>query len=633
MTVSNKILSDITVHMKYAKYIPELGRRETWEEVCDRNMNMHLEKFREFDDDNNVSNQSFLDQIIDVYENFVKKLKVLPSMRSMQFAGKSIEISPNRIYNCAYMPIDDVACFNEAMFLLLGGTGVGYSVQRHHVRLLPEIRKPNPTRTRKIVIEDSIVGWADAIKELFRSYTGELTQTPRFIYDDIRPKGARLKTSGGKAPGPAPLRKAMVIIEGMLQDMNDGAKLSSLQCHDIMCHIADAVLSGGIRRAALISLFSADDQEMIDCKAGQFWSKNPQRMRANNSVVLLRHKINKPFFNTVWDRIRVGGTGEPGIYFSNDKDWGTNPCCEIALRPYQFCNLTEINASDIDSQEDLNARVKAATFLGSLQASYTDFHYLRDVWQSTTEKDALLGISMTGIASNKVKELGLDITGAVYLAKAENSRVASIIGTKPAARLTCIKPSGTASCVLGSSSGIHAWHAPYYIRRVRVNKTEPIYYYLAANHPELIVDDMFNKKDGAIIEIPQMSPKNALTKEREDAFAFLERVKDATIRWVNPGHTNGQNSHNVSATVYVKDNQWDEVGEWMWLNRHFYNGLACFPYNDKAYDQAPFEACDKETYDKMIKSLKQVDLTQVFEDDDNTDFGNNPACAGDNCEI
>ena len=618
---SRKILSDITVYMKYAKFIPELERKESWIELCQRNMDMHIKKFEHL-------GEEFAEEIENVYADYVLTKKILPSMRSMHFAGKPIEISPNRIYNCAYMPINDTACFNEAMFLLLGGTGVGYSVQKHHVRELPAIRQPNPQRKRKIVIEDSIMGWADAVKELFRSYTGELTQTPRFIYDDIRPKGARLKTSGGKAPGPAPLRKCLVIIEGILQNKKDGEQLTTLECHDIMCHIADAVLSGGIRRAAMISLFSLDDESMINCKAGPFWDGNAQRMRANNSAVILRHKIDKKTFGDVWKRIQEGGTGEPGLYFTHDKDWGTNPCCEIALRPYQFCNLTECNVSNVVDQEDLNNRVKAAAFLGTLQASYTDFHYLRDIWQETTEKDSLLGVSMTGLASNKVKHL--DVTGSVYMAKAENARVANIIGVNTAARLSCIKPSGTASCVLGTSSGIHAWHSPYYIRRIRVNYDEPIAMYLINNHPELIEEDEFS--DGYCIALPQMAPKGATTSKDEDVFDFLERVKDASVRWVTPGHTNGQNTHNVSATVYIKDGQWDEVGEWMWLNRHFYNGLSCFPYDEKAYPQPPFEECSKEQFNKMMQSLNTVDLTQI-KDDDNDDFGNNPACAGGACEI
>lgn len=618
MELSNKILSDITVYMKYAKWRELDWRRETWDEICDRNMQMHIKKYPKLEQEINV-----------VYESYVRTRKILPSMRSFQFAGKSVEISPNRIYNCAYMPVDDIACFSEAMFLLLGGTGVGYSVQRHHVIKLPEVRLPNPSRTRKIVIEDSIMGWADAVKELFRSYTGELTQTPRFIYDDIRPKGSRLKTSGGKAPGPAPLKKAMVIIEGILQNKTNGSYLTPLECHDIMCHIADAVLSGGIRRAAMISLFSADDLSMINCKAGNFWETNPQRARANNSAVIQRHKIKKDFFLGLWKKIEEGGSGEPGVYFTNDKDWGTNPCCEIGLRPYQFCNLTELNTSNIEGQQDFEERALAATFLGTLQAGYTDFHYLRDIWKETTERDALLGVSMTGLASNKVSSL--DIVGVVHKMKEYNAKIAEEIGVNPAARLTCVKPSGTASCVLGTSSGIHAWHAPYYIRRVRVKDNEPICKYLVENHPELVEKDVFDA-EGHVIEIPQKAPAGALTVDNEDSFMFLERVKHASTHWVQPGHSDGQNSHNVSATVYIKENDWEAVGEWMWQNRHFYNGLSCFPENQK-YAQAPFEKCSKEVYDKMMQSLTSIDLTKIVEHDDSSDFGNDPACAGGACEI
>ncbi len=292
------------------------------------------------------------DDIKSVYEHFVKTKKILPSMRSMQFGGKPVEISPNRVYNCAYMPIDSYFAFSEAMFLLLGGTGVGYSVQRHHVQELPELKMPNPNRQRRYLIADSIEGWADAVKILMECYMGIRTSTPIFDYSDIRPKGSLLKTSGGKAPGPQPLRECLVKVEGILQRCGENA-LNSIMCHDIMCHIADAVLSGGIRRAAMISLFSADDMGMIGAKAGNWWENNPQRGRANNSAVLLRHRVTKEFFMDLWNRIKASGSGEPGIYFNNDKDWGTNPCCEIALRPYQFCNLTEVNASDIQNKADL----------------------------------------------------------------------------------------------------------------------------------------------------------------------------------------------------------------------------------------------------------------------------------------
>ena len=384
MELSNEILSDITVHMKYARFRPELQRRETWEELVTRNKEMHIKKY------------PHLEAEIEETYKFVYDKKILPSMRSLQFGGKPIEISPNRIYNCAYLPIDDWRAFGEVMFLLLGGTGVGYSVQKHHVEGLPEIRKPDTKRTRRFLIGDSIEGWAEAIKMLTKSYfLGG--PTINFDFSDIRQKGSMLVTSGGKAPGPQPLKECLVKIQGILDTKNDNEKLSPIEVHDIVCHIADAVLAGGIRRAALISLFNADDEEMISCKSGAWWELNPQRGRANNSAVLLRNKITQEFFLSLWKKIEASGAGEPGIYFSNDKDWGTNPCCEIALRPFQFCNLCEVNVADIESQEDLDARVRAAAFVGTLQAGYTNFHYLRPVWQRTTEKDALIGVGMTGI--------------------------------------------------------------------------------------------------------------------------------------------------------------------------------------------------------------------------------------------
>ena len=616
---NKKILSDITVHMKYAKYKPELERRETWEEICQRNMEMHIKTYPQLEQD-----------IRNVYEHFVLTKKVLPSMRSMQFGGKPIEISPNRVYNCAYMPIDSHIAFSEAMFLLLGGTGVGYSVQRHHVELVNEIQKPNPQRRRRYLIADSIEGWADSIKILMECYMGIRTSTPVFDYSDIREKGALLITSGGKAPGPQPLRECLVKIEGILQNIPNGSKLSPIQAHDIMCHIADAVLSGGIRRAAMISLFSADDAEMIACKSGSWWENNPQRGRANNSAVLLRHRVTKDFFMDLWNRIKASGSGEPGIYFNNDKDWGTNPCCEIALRPYQFCNLTEVNASDIQDQADLEGRVSAASFLGTLQAGYTDFHYLREIWQRNTEKDALLGVSMTGIASNVVEHLDLEM--AAYEVKKENEKVAKLIGINPASRTTCVKPAGTTSLVLGTSSGIHAWHNDYYIRRLRVGKDEAIYGYLSREHPELVEDEFFNPTKQAVISVPQQAPKDAITRH-ESVFDLLERVKNFSIRWVGAGHKDGLNTHNVSATISIKEDEWEDVANWMWLNRHYYNGLSVLPYDGGTYQQAPFEDCDAKTYEELSKSLSEVDLTQVVETQDNTDLSGELACAGGQCEI
>jgi ribonucleoside-triphosphate reductase len=615
----NNILSDITVHMKYAKYNPELNRRETWSELVDRNIAMHKKKY-----------PNLIEQINEAYK-YVYDKKILPSMRSLQFAGKPIEISPNRLYNCSYLPADHPDCFSEIMFLLLSGCGVGYSVQQHHIKDLPNITKPFDKRTRRFVIGDSIEGWSDAVKVLIKSYLGDKrTSKILFDYTDIRPKGARLVTSGGKAPGPQPLKECLIKVEGILNAKQDGSTLSSIEVHDIICHIADAVLAGGIRRAALISLFSAADDEMISCKSGDWWESNPQRGRANNSAVLMRHKITEDFFMNLWKRVELSGAGEPGIYLNNDKDWGTNPCCEIALRPFQFCNLCEVNVSDIESQDDFNARVKAAAFIGTLQAGYTDFHYLREVWKETTERDALIGVSMTGIGSGAV--LDFDMSYAAKIVNKENARVAKLIGINKSARSTTVKPAGTTSLVLGTSSGIHAWHNDYYVRRMRVGKNEAIYTYLSVNHPELIEDEFFRPHDTAVISVPQKAPEGSIMRT-ESPFDTLERVKRVATEWVKPGHRTGSNSHNVSATISLREDEWDEAGKWMWENRNHYNGLSVLPYNGGTYTQAPFEDIDEAKFIEMSKVLSNVDLTKVVELDDNTDLSGELACAGGNCEI
>ena len=618
MEIASEILSEITVHMKYAKFNPEKQRRETWEELCERNMDMHIKKYPQLES-----------EIRQVYKDYIVTKKVLPSMRSMQFAGKPIELAPNRVFNCAYMPVDHPDSFAECMFLLLGGTGVGFSVQKHHVEKLPEIRKPTGNKTRRFLVSDSIEGWADAVKALIWSYF-KGTSRLRFDFSDIRPKGARLITSGGKAPGPQPLRECLVKVEGVLAEKEDGDKLEPIEVHDIICHIADAVLAGGIRRAALISLFSADDDEMIASKSGPWWEANPQRGRANNSAVILRHMVDKDYFMSLWDRIKKSGSGEPGIYLSNDKDWGTNPCCEIALRPYQFCNLTEVNASDLDSQEEFEARVKAGAFIGTLQAGYTDFHYLRDVWRRTTEKDALIGVSMTGIGSGAV--LKLDMKAAAAAVKEENSRVAKLIGIREAARTTCVKPAGTTSLALGTSSGIHAWHNDHYIRRIRVGKNEAIYNYLSLAHPELVEDEFFRPHDTAVISIPQKAPEGAILRT-ESAMSLLKRVARVSKEWVKGGHRKGQNTHNVSATVSIREHEWADVGERMWDNRDIYNGLSVLPYDGGNYQQAPFEDCSKETYEVMMNSLTKVDLSNVYEADDNTNLTGEIACGPQGCEV
>ncbi len=951
MELSNKILSDITVFNKYAKFLPDKQRRETWNEICDRYQNMMIEKY------------SNLKDAIIHNMSFIRDKKILPSMRAMQFAGAAIKKNNSRLYNCAYLPVDDYRAFSEAMFLLLGGTGVGYSVQFHHVEMLPEVFKP--TKERKYLIGDSLEGWADAIKALVKAYFGVTRYKPRFDFTDIRQKGVRLVTAGGKAPGPAPLRECLIKIEGIFEKYNTGDKLKPIDCHRIMCYIANSVLSGGIRRSACISLFSFDDKEMAECKYGNWWEKDEQFGRANNSAVIVRDKINKEEFLELWKKIEMSNAGEPGIYFTNDKDLGTNPCCftgdmilltplgyksfsdlaqeenmqlinhkgelvdgkvwsngnkntikirmsngenitctpdhklvsidgsqleakdskgirlkrfyeinqeiteytkygfiqgdgalgrlksedhkgieiyfgekdgdvaeifgysqsgkqyvngfneilkslhfsseqlpyrrvpdyittwntndiaqflkglfsanggvikntrisfkgtckeliedikilleryfnidsyittnkskeiqfsnglyrckesydlniskyssillfakyiafvhkyknealeqillnnspkvmsivdngeqevfdfnlddedhlgvvngiivhncEISLRPFQFCNLTEVNVSDIKDQDDLEYRASVAAFFGTLQAGFTDFHYLRPVWKTTTEKEALIGVGMTGIASGKVLNMNLEETAK--LVKATNAHVALEIGINKAARTTTIKPSGTTSCVLGVSSGIHAWHNDYYIRRMRIMKNDPLYTYLTIYHPELVEDDAMRTHDTAVISIPQKAPEGSILRD-ESALELLERVKKFNLEWVREGHRRGNNTNNVSATIsidnsirqYITDEglagkrvtEWDLVGDWMWGNKATFNGLSVLPKDNGSYVQAPFTDCTKEEFEMMMSSLKDIDLSKVIEIDDNTEHSQEPSCAGGTCDI
>jgi len=612
---SVSILSDITVYNKYAKYNPVLKRRETWEEIVTRNKDMHIEK-----------HPTLKDEIEKAYELVYNK-KILPSMRSLQFAGKPIGINNTRIYNCAFLPVDDYRSFSETMFLLLSGCGVGFSVQQHHIEQLPEIKKP--TKTKRFLVGDSIEGWADSVKVLVKAYfTG--SPLPLFDFRDIRPKGARLITAGGKAPGAEPLKECLFQIQKIFDRKENGDKITSLESHDIICHIADAVLSGGIRRAALISLFNLDDEDMLTCKFGNWWEENPQRGRANNSAVVLRHKITEEEFFKLWKKIEMSGSGEPGIYFSNDKDWGTNPCCEIALRPYQFCNLCELNVSDIESQEDLNERARAAALIGTLQASYTDFHYLRDIWRKTTEKDALIGVGQTGIGSGVI--LNYNLKEAAEIAKVENARVAELIGINKAARVTTVKPSGTSSLVLGTSSGIHAWHAPHYVRRMRLGKNEALYTYLSIYHPELIEDEYFKPTIQAVISVPQKAPEGSILRN-ESAIELLERVRKFNLEWVKKGHRRGANTNNVSATVSITEGEWEAVGNWMWKYKETFNGLSVLPYFGGSYVQAPFEDITEEQFEEMAKHLHSIDLTKIVEDSDDTNLMDQVACAGGACEI
>jgi len=1035
--MDKQALSDITVFNKYAKFNASLNRRENWTEIVDRNLEMHKVKY-----------PKIAEKISEIYNQFVHTKKVLPSMRSLQFGGKPILMAHNRIFNCAYMPLEMTKFYAELMFLLLGGTGMGYSVQRRHTERLPKVKAPESDSEYKFQVQDSIIGWSDAIKVVAKAFFNAGT-LPVFDYRDIREKGEDLITSGGKAPGPDPLRTCIENIIPIFRGAI-GRQLRPIEAHDISCIVADAVLAGGIRRAAMIVLFDLDDEEMITSKSVSpvkayfvhpkidaatqkvdwtnvygvtgsaelddytvsvlldtgklpWYLVHPARARANNSAVLKRGEVTEEQFRKLVKRIEESGCGEPGVFWTNNKDWGTNPCCvsgdtwvmtdngaakaselvgksfnvlidgvehpvaeggfwetgtkpiyevttkkghtvkltldhrlkkithktakslkyvwsaladiaagdsimlsahksaswgsfspaesdtgyilghlvgdgtfshtegkndfacldfwgpdadqmseetfellkgvcdyradlgiikavsncgtkrriasrglatlaegygivrgnktiteavertssefhigflrglfdtdgcpqgsqqkgvsvrltqanlsmlqaaqrmllrlginssiysgrnaegmrmmpdgfgglkdywckevhelviansnvitfadrigfnepakiarldtllggykrtpnrdrfddevisityvgdekvydvtvpsnpefcangiqahncEISLRPYQMCNLTEINAGVITDQASFNDAAGAAAFLGTLQAGYTDFHYLNPKWRMSCEKEALLGVSMTGIASGAIEKL--DSEEAAKYAVRINKETAALIGINPAARVTTVKPAGTTSLVLGTSSGIHAWHAPYYIRRMRAGKSEALAQYMQRAVPGLVEDDVMNDKQ-VVLSFPQKAPEGATLRD-EPMMSMLERVKRVSTEWVGAGHISGVNRHNVSCTISVKNDEWEELANWMWVNRENYSGISVLPYfGAAAYPQLPFEDISKEQYEAMLPLLEGIDISQVFEDNGSgVDLKSELACAGGVCEL
>ena len=616
MNNSNKLLSDIVAFRTYAKFLAHLGRRESLSETINRNMQMHLDKFPKLSTD-----------ILKAYKQ-VHELKLMPSMRALQFSGEAILKNEIRQYNCSFSPIDDVRVFGEALYLLLSGVGFGFSVQKQHTEKLPVIQKPKEEGF--FVVQDSIMGWAQALDLLVDAYfLGRVR--PQYDFGNIRPKGSYLVTTGAKAPGPEPLRYMLELVEKKLK-VAIGRKLKPIEVHDIICIISDSVLAGGIRRAALISLFDRTDEEMLKSKHGEWWNTAPWRARANNSVVLPRNEVSKEEFDHIFKMCKDSGSGEPGFFWTNDTNWGTNPCCEIALNPNQFCNLTTINQTGIKNEKDFYNRVYAASLIGTLQASYTDFSYLRPVWKKQTEDEALLGISFTGIAdggnfvTNELLQKGAQTVLDV------NEKYAKKIGINLAARTTTVKPEGTSSCILGSASGIHARHAQYYLRRIRMNKDDALAVYLKNTIPDLVEDDIFSKS-GVVVTIPQESPENALTRHDETAASLLNRSLSYRKNWIEPGHRTGSNKHNVSVTISVKEDEWDELRESMWLNRDNYSGISLLPFDGGSYQQAPFEDCTKEKYEELSQLVKEIDLKQVREESDNTNRVEQLACAGGQCEI
>ncbi len=615
MDLASKIASEVVIYSKYARYIPELKRRETWEEIVDRYRQMMIRKY-----------PMEVKEIINACR-YIENKQVLPSMRMLQFAGTPIERNNSRGYNCAFVKVDHPSFFKTLMFLLLGGTGVGYSVQHHHTDLLPSLRAPR--RPRRWLVGDSIEGWADSVHGIIRAFF-EGKNLPRFDYSDIRQRGAILKTAGGRAPGPGPLRVCHDKILGLLENKKEGSRLEPFEVSDICCYIADAVLSGGIRRAAMIALFDKDDEHMLHYKSGAWWELHPERGRVNVSAITYRPTTSKDEFEELWSAVRQSGSGEPGVYWTNDLEWGANPCVEIALRSKQFCNLTTINLANVRNDAELESSARVASFLGTLQAGFIDFHYLGQEWEDNCREEALLGISITGIGDRN-DYAKFNFKEAANSARKVNEATAKKIGINPAARITCVKPEGTASLVLGTSSGVHGRHAPFYIRRFRFKRTESIAQYFAHGLPGLVVQDL-SDPDGVILELPQQSPRGSIPRT-EAAKDLLERALFFHTNWVTPGHVSGVNKHNVSVTISVKEDEWSEVGEWMWERREDYAGVSVLPWDGGTYQQAPFEECSEETYNTMMEAVRAVDLTQVVEEFDNTERVEEISCAGGACQL
>lgn len=608
--MSIKSLMSYSFVSKYARWIPEKKRRETWNEAVSRVKEMMLNKYYDIPE---------VHEDIEWAYEMMRKKKVLGSQRALQFGGKPIFKHNARIYNCITSFCDRLRFFQECMYLLLCGCGTGFSVQKHHIEKLPPLVR-NKSGTKKYVIPDTIEGWSDAVGILVASYFDQSDSFPEYVgknvnfdYSQIRPAGSYLRSSGGKAPGPEPLKNALSnirkILDKALKDMEFASKgtrkLSPIQAYDIVMHSADAVISGGVRRSATICLFSPDDDEMAKAKTGSWFVENPQRGRSNNSALLLRDKTTPKQFSELMKSVQE--FGEPGFVWSDSTELIVNPCVEIGMWPvdettgesgWQACNLSTINCAKVKTKEDFYEACKAASIIGTLQAGFASFGYLGEASERIVSREALLGVSMTGIMENH--EICLDPEtqrAGAKAVKSENKRIAKIIGINQAARTTCIKPEGTSSCVLGTSSGIHPHHAKRYIRRVQANKMEPIYNYFREINPRACEESVWSNNDSDdVVAFCIEVPAGAKTKNQMGAIDLLSDVKSTQQNWVITGTnkplcTQPWLVHNVSNTINIKPDEWDEVEKFIYRNRKFFCGISLLPITgDKDYPQAPFTA-------------------------------------------
>lgn len=612
---------------RYAKYVDGKGR-ESWAETVGRYMDNVVRP--------KLGNDSWSNEI----EQAILSLDVMPSMRAMMTSGPALDRDNTAGYNCSYLPVDDPKSFDEAMFILLCGTGVGFSVERQFVQQLPEIPDLFDSETT-IVVKDSKEGWAKSFRQLLALlWAGEI---PKWDVTRVRPAGARLKTFGGRASGPAPLVELFNFSVNTFKHAQ-GRKLTSMECHDLMCFIGQIVVVGGVRRSAMISLSNLSDDRMRHAKSGQWWETAPHRALANNSVSYTE-KPDIETFMREWTALVESKSGERGIfnreaskaqaakYGRRDPDWqfGTNPCSEIILRPYQFCNLTEVVVRATDTVKDLERKVKLATILGTIQSSYTKFPYLRKVWQRNTEEERLLGVSLTGIMDNPLMtsvnaNLEKLLNDLRTVAVGINDEYASLLGIPQSAAITCVKPSGTVSQLVDSASGIHARHSPYYIRTVRGDNKDPLTQFMMDNG---VPNEpcVFKSDTTTVFSFPVQAPEKATTRNDMTAIEQLETWLTYQRHWCE---------HKPSVTISVRDDEWLEVGAFVYKHFDEMSGVSFLPHSDHTYQQAPYQDCSKEEYKELLKTMpKKIDWTKLsgYEQEDNTKSSQTFACSGDVCEV
>jgi len=623
---------------RYAKWVEAEGRRETWGETVDRYFSFMLTSLK--DNYNYIPDEKLVAELKDG----VFKRNVMPSMRSVMTAGAALSRDNVAGYNCAFLPVDSPRSFDETMYILMCGTGVGFSVEYKYINKLPAVPESLEKSTTVITVEDSKQGWAKAYRELLALlWSGQI---PAIDVSKVRPAGARLKTMGGRSSGPQPLVNLFDFTIAKFKNAT-GRNLKPIECHDIMCKIGEVVVVGGVRRSAMISLSNINDIEMAQAKSGNWWEASPQRALSNNSVAYSR-KPDMEQFIAEWKSLYDSKSGERGIYNvaaaqaqaakhgrrSPDIHYGTNPCSEIILRPYQFCNLSEVVLREKDTKKDIQRKVELATILGTWQSTLTDFKYLRKIWKDNTEEERLLGVSLTGQFGNKFMSGKEDLVSLeAFLmtlrekAREVNKDEAGKIGIPESAAITCVKPSGTVSQLVGVSSGMHAWHSPYYIRTVRGSKGDPISTFLKeVGIP--VEDDVMKPNDTYVFSFPVKAPEGAIVRNDLTAIEHLNIWLVYQRAWCE---------HKPSITVSVKEDEWMEVGAWVYKHFDEVSGISFLPHSDHSYKQAPYQEVTKEDHDalvsKMPKNIRWEDLS-FYETEDGTSTNATLACSSDgNCEL